>query len=320
MRGARCFFFSLLAIAGLLCAQSVWADGAMSATAKSGANSADETDVAYRQPVEAISSLDLTKKGAINDIEQRSDFVFSAPPRGSYQHEMALYSPIANYLSKVTGKHFVFQYSDNWLSYSKNMTDGAYDLVFDGPAFNGWRVDRLGHTPLVKLPEPFVFVVVAKANDTQITDMATLAGHSVCAHAPPNLGTLTLLNQFTNPSRQPYLIVVKGWDKSYRGLISGKCEATVLPLTNLKKYDNGSTKLTKIIYQARALPNQAISAGPRIPPAMQKQIQRALLSDEGRAVTAKLVAAYASKDFVPATREEYAGLGSLLKDSLYYQN
>lgn len=319
MRCARLSFFSFFALAGLLWMQPVWADGIVSATANHDANPADQTDVAYQQPSEAISGLDLTGNSTLNDLKKRTDFVLSAPPRGSYQHELALYKPVADYLSKVTGKHIVFQYSDNWLSYSKNMTDGAYDLVFDGPAFNGWRMDRLGHTPLVKLPEPFVFVVIAKAGNAQITNMSTLAGRSVCAHAPPNLGTLTLLSQFANPSRQPYLIVVKGWDKSYQGMISGKCEATVLPLSNLKKYDNGPVKLTKVIYQARALPNQAISAGPRIPLQMQKQIQQALLSDAGRAATAKLLAAYASKDFVPATREEYAGLGVLLKDSLYYQ-
>jgi len=319
MRYPRILYYSLFALAALSPTQALRADGFLSATQSPAVKSAEGTDVAYQPPIEAIPNLDLNQNGAARILKERSDYVFSAPPRGNYEHELALYGPIADYLSKVTGKHFVFQYSDNWLSYSKNMTDGAYDLVFDGPAFNGWRMDRIGHTPLVKLPEPFVFAVITKANNTQITNMASLAGHSVCAHAPPNLGTLTLLSQFTNPSRQPYLVVVKGWDKSYQGLIAGKCEATILPLSNLKKYDSGSTKLARIVYQAQPLPNQAVSAGPRIPPQMQKQIQQALLSDEGRAVTAKLLSTYASKDFVLATREEYAGLGVLLKDSLYYQ-
>ncbi|MHB8454063.1 MAG: phosphate/phosphite/phosphonate ABC transporter substrate-binding protein [Acidiferrobacterales bacterium] len=319
MRYSRIFFCFLCAVAALSYGRPALAGGFLSAAQNPATQSAQGTNVAYQPPEEALPAFNLDKNGAAKELKERSDYVFSAPPRGDYQHELAVYKPIADYLSRVTGKHFVFQYSDNWLSYSKDMTDGAYDLVFDGPAFNGWRMDRLGHTPLVKLPEPFIFAVITKANDRQITDIASLAGHSVCAHAPPNLGTLTLLGQFSNPSRQPYLVVVKGWDKSYQGLMQGKCEATILPLSNLEKYDNGPTKQARIIYQARPLPNQAFSAGPRIPPQMQKQIQQALLSSEGRAVTAKLLADYASKDFVPATRQEYAGLGALLKDSLYYQ-
>lgn len=273
--------------------------------------------VAYQPPTDNIR-LGTDAKTAAQAIEP-SQFVLTAPPRGSRAEEQSVYVPIADYLSKVTGKKFVYKFSDNWLSYSKEMTEGDYDLVFDGPHFNGWRMDKIGYTPLVKLPEPFVFVVVAKADDAKVRDLKELAGRSVCAHAAPNLGTLTLLSQFDNPSRQPYIIVTKGWENSFDGLVQGKCTATVLPLKNLTKYDNGSVKKTKILYQARPLPNQALSAGPRIPAALQEKIRQAMLSPEGRRAAAKLLDTYASKELVPATRQEYAGLGNLLKDNLYYQ-
>jgi len=248
-----------------------------------------------------------------------TELVFSAPPRGSFQEEAAIYQPIVDLLSKVIGKKVTYQYSDNWLSYSKDMTEGSYDIVFDGPAFNGWRIDKLSHTPIVRLPEDFVFVVITKADNDRVKQVKDLAGRMVCAHAPPNLGTLTLLSQFDNPAREPVIVETKGWDNSYKAMLGGKCVATVVPIKNLAKNDTGAKKLTKTLYQHKAMPNQAISVGPRIAPALHAKIAQALLSEEGKQATAKLRTAYAGKDFVPTTRDEYAGLGDLLKSSLYYR-
>jgi ABC-type phosphate/phosphonate transport system substrate-binding protein len=247
------------------------------------------------------------------------DLVFSAPPRGSQKEEMAVYQPVVEYLSKVIGRNVVFQYSDNWLSYSKEMTAGSYDIVFDGPAFNGWRIEKMGHTPLIKLPEDFVFVVITKTDNDRIKQLKDLAGRKVCAHAPPNLGTLTLQAQFNNPAREPWIIEVKGWDNAYKAMMSGQCVATVLPINNLTKNDKGPIRATRTLYQHKPMPNQAVSVGPRIAPELHAKIAKALLSEEGKRATEKLRATYAGKEFVPATRAEYSGLSDLLKTSLYYR-
>ena len=276
------------------------------------------TKAAYHPPAGDLKFNNDTK-GAIARLKDRKEWVFSAPPRGTVAEEKEIYDPIMAYLSQATGQRFVFKPSGNWLAYGKEMTEGRYDLVFDGPHFNGWREARLQHRPLVKLPEDFVFVVAARADDASIKDVKSLAGRAVCAHAPPNLGTLTMMSKFDNPSRQPFIVQVEGWKASYEGVLSKECVATVLPLKNLNKFDNGANKKTRILYQHVALPNQAFSAAPSIPADVQVKIAKALLSEEGKRVAAKLLETYAAKQFVTASPEEYAGLGILLKDSLYYQ-
>lgn len=278
-------------------------------------NSATNVPVAF-QPRDALAPLANTGKSL---QEVNSQLVFSAPPRGAYADEVAIYEPIVQLLSKVVGRKVEYKYSDNWLSYSKEMTEGRYDIVFDGPAFNGWRIEKLSHTPLVRLPEDFIFVVVTKADNNRVKNVKDLAGRMICAHAPPNLGTLTLLSQFDNPARQPVIVETKGWDTAYKALMDGKCVATVLPIKNLGKNDAGAQRLTKTLYQHKALPNQAFSVGPRIAPELHAKIAQALLSEEGKLATAKLRSAYAGKSFVPTNRQEYADLGELLNSSLYYR-
>lgn len=250
---------------------------------------------------------------------EAEELVLSAPPRGTAAAEKAIYEPIAEFLSKAIGKKVAFKYSDNWLSYSKGMVQGGYDVVFDGPHFIGWRQDKLGHVPLIKIKEDLVFVLITKVENESVTAVKNLAGRTVCAHAPPNLGTLTLLSQFDNPYRQPSITQIEGWENAYKGLIDGRCEATFIPLKNLAKFDAGENKLTKVIYKSRNLPNQAFSAGRRVSPEMQAKIRQALLSEEGKKATEKLREAYAVKEFALATKEEYAGLGKLLKDTMYFE-
>lgn len=252
-------------------------------------------------------------------VAPEGELTFSAPPQGSYANESAIYQPLVEYLSRVTGKKITYQYSDNWLAYSKSMTRGDYDLVFDDPALNGWRQERLKHTPLVKLADDFVFVVVVPIENSKIQNVKQLAGRTVCAQAPPHVGTLTLISQFDNPVRLPLIIEVPGPEQAFAHMLEGKCDSSLMPLKNLQQLDRAIGKQTRIIYQHRAMPNQALSASPRVSSELRTKIRQALLSEEGVRATAKLRTAFAGNHFIAASRDEYAGLGLLLKDSLYYE-
>jgi ABC-type phosphate/phosphonate transport system substrate-binding protein len=243
--------------------------------------------------------------------------VFSAPPRETAAQAADIYAPIAEYLSAVTGKKVVYRQPGNWLTYQTEMQKGAYDIVFDGPHFNGWRAANLQHNVLVKLPGDHVFAVVVKKENDKVKEVKQLAGRAVCGMSPPNLGSIMLLSQFDNPARQPVILPTNGWDNIYAGVADGRCQAAVLPLNKLEKLDRDS-KL-RVVFKAKALPNQAFSAGPRVTPGDQIKISRALLSPEGRLYTSKLREAYAvSGEFAPAARTEYLGLATLLKDSWGY--
>ena len=282
------------------------------------AETRQQRKVAYAPPTEsAAPAAAPAQRLGSTDSTNTGPLVFSAPPRGTREEENAMYRPIAELLSRTLKREVIYRHADNWLPYSKDMTQGRYDLVFDGPAFNGWRQERLNHVPLVKLPEPFVFVVITRADNREIRDMADLAGQRICAHAPPNLGTLTLQSRFPNAARQPSLKVIRGWDNAFKGMMRGDCIATVVPIKNLEKNDREGKK-ARIVYRHTALPNQALSAGPRITATMRDRIQQAMLSTEGRQATTALRAAYAGRDFVPASAKEYAGLGAYLRDELYY--
>jgi hypothetical protein len=200
------------------------------------------------------------------------------------------------------------------------MQRGSYDLVFDGPHFNSWRISHLRHNSLVKVAGEHAFAVVVRKDNARVTELRQLAGQRICSMDPPNLGTLAVLEQFDNPARQPLIINSVGWTRAYEGVaFEKKCAAAIVPVANLMKFSN-YTNVVRAVYTTRSLPNQAFSAGPRITSQDQALITAALLSKEGSPVVARLVSAYGTdnKGLAYASKQEYAGFDAYLKDSWGY--
>jgi ABC-type phosphate/phosphonate transport system substrate-binding protein len=244
--------------------------------------------------------------------------VLTAPPRETPEGGREIFEPLAKYLSTVLGKPVVYKHSGNWGVYRSEMLKGSYDIVFDGAHFNGYRAEKLQHTIVAKAPGEMVFVTIVRHDNAQITQSRQLAGRGVCAHAPPNLGTLTLLAQFDNPLRQPIIVSTDGWKNIYDGVAQGKCAAGVLPHGQLNKFDPSGVT-AKVIHRERAVPNNAISVGPRLSAEEVRKVATALLAPQAAAPTEKLRKAYnVGERFVRAGNQEFTGLAEFLRSEWGY--
>lgn len=249
--------------------------------------------------------------------DEQDALVFTAPPRETPEEGVEMYKPIADYMSQVIGKKVRYKHPGTWGVYRTEMLKGSYDIVFDGPHFNGYRMEKLSHNILVRIPERHEFAVIIRKDTIGFQHVSQMAGRTFCTHAPPNLGTLVLLSQFDNPARQPVIINTKGWDQIYEGVVSGKCVGGILPVLNLRKYDK--TGATRIVYKTPPMPNQAFSAGPRVSLEDQAKLAQALSSPDAAGPTAKLRAAYKVGDhFALATNDEYRGLAEYLRNEWGY--
>ena len=259
----------------------------------------------------ALATSQPTSKAPAAD--EAPPLVFTAPPRESATEGARLYGPIASYLSERVGRRIEYRHPGNWLTYQNEMLKGSYDLVFDGPHFNSWRISHLHHNTLAKIAERHAFVVVVRKTDTRNNDLKDLAGQAVCAMDPPNLGTLAIQAQFDNPVRQPRLTATTGWSAIYDGVASGQCAAGILPLANLDRYDQRRLTVREI-FRTKVLPNQAFSAGPRITAEDQHKIAAALLDPAAKRALQPLLNAYAStQGLVPAPKDDFDGVDAYLK-------
>ncbi len=240
--------------------------------------------------------------------------VFGTPPTQTPEETFRLYGPLAEYLTETTGVKVTLVPAHNFLEYTNKMRKAAYDLIFDGPHFVGWRMDRLDHVPIARLPGELVFALAVK-DGSPLSDVRQLVGMKICGLASPNLATLSILDRFDNPVRQPILVPVESFKESLECVSAGTAEAGVMPIKFWNKWEQaGKTADLRLLYVSddHPLPPRTFSISRAVDEETRAKITEALLHSQGKAGPKPVLDRFRSKNFVPVDPEAYKGLGRLL--------
>lgn len=202
-------------------------------------------------------------------------YLLGAAPRESTALGRKIYDPLAAYLSKVLGRRVVYRPAGSWGVYQGLMQQSHYDLVIDGPQFTGWRIKKRGYTALVRISGPLRFALIVRRHSPMRT-LDDLAGASACDPPPPGLVTLMLQSLFS-PVTPPHIVPTHGPAQAFRYLLARRCAMSVVPMTLLKKLDPDGVR-TRVIVEPAALPNFALSSGPRLSAAQREAVRAAMLS------------------------------------------
>jgi len=251
-----------------------------------------------------------------------AELVFSAPPRESVQAGTDLYGPLADHLSGLLGERVSYQHPKNWLQYQRDLRRGVYDIVFDGPHFVSWRLAHLDHEVLVKLPGKLEFIIVSHSDDENVKVVKDLIGKKICAIPPPNLATLTTIELFNNPVRQPIIWGVRGgFKKVFNVFNRGDCAAAVFRSAFYKKKLTELDRTNKtILYTSKPLPNQAISVGRNISKKSRIKIIRSLTLGRGKAALTPITKRFGGKKarpFIAAKNQDYKRHLNLLEGVVF---
>lgn len=241
-----------------------------------------------------------------------SAYTFTAPPRETTAKGYQVYNPIAEFLTKSTGHPFVYKQQNSWSEYVKGMRGEKYDLVFDGPHFVDWRIHKINHHTLLKIPHLLQWRIITRKDNASINKIEDLVGKKTCAPGSPNFGMLNLFNHFKDTTKQPVHVEVKGWNNVYESVKNGDCVAGVLPKKNHLIYDKDGA-YTKSIHTHLPYPNQAFTVSQKIPESLRRKIQTALLTEAGHEAMSNLRKRYTGgSKLVSADDEEYDSIYSLL--------
>ncbi len=200
-----------------------------------------------------------------------ADFLLTAPPRESAADGLKQYGPLAEKLTEILGEKVVYQHPKGWLFYQRDIRTDKFDIVFDGPHFISWRMKQFGHTPVAKLPGTLVFIVVTTKdtkgfNRRPVDGIDDLKNLTVCAVAPPNLSSLTVLAEYKDPVSLPIMVNAKGgMNGVYDAFKNGKCQAAILrDKYYIKKVPEEEREQLKIIFRSEPVANQGITVSRRI--------------------------------------------------------
>lgn len=253
----------------------------------------------------AISSRE-TKTVEVNAVKV-ADIRFAVQPIMNPEATRAAYQPLADYLSKMTGKTIELVTSNDYLDYWVRMKSGReFNLVLDAPFYTDYRIQKQGHAPLVKVPGSISNSLVSLSS-SGILDVSELVGKEVAIITPPSPTSLILQRLFPNASRQPLIVAVKSSEQAIEMVLNGKAQAALVP-TPLAAQAMESGKDLYTIVTTDPIPHIAFTAGPEIDTDTRQKLTKALLEATQTPEGQEILKAIGFADgFEPASAELYLG-------------
>lgn len=248
-----------------------------------------------------------------------AELILTAPPRENAEKASKLYGPLAEELSNIIGERVIYEQPSGWFDYARNMRDGKYDIVFDGPHFAAWRVKNLNHIPVATLPGNLNFMLITHKSSDSIMSVRDLTGKKICGLLSPNLGTNLIFDSFANPVLQPIIHEVKGGMKQvYKSFKARRCDAAILRDAAYFRLPEKEKSTLKILMKTKPMPNQTITVSTRLKNNAQK-LATFLVSRDGALAANNILSRYSKKKkyFEKTSINNYAGIEDLLEGVVF---
>lgn len=231
----------------------------------------------------------------------------------SAEKTRAAFQPLADYITKLTGKYCMVRTMPNFLAYWDAVRrPNDYDLVLDAAHFTDYRASKLGFTVLAKIPDTVSYSLVVPDN-MLIFDPTELIGKRVATLGPPSIGAARLNGMFPNPVRQPMIIEVESSEQGMQMLLNHQVDGAILPTPLVSRQMTQGGGIS-VVTTTEPIPHIALSASPRLDAALREKIRIGVLDAAETPDGRKMLRGIGFSRFDPATAAIYAGQRRILKE------
>jgi len=264
----------------------------------------------HRAATSAALAASLSLTPAIADA---ADLVLTVQPILSETQTRAAFQPLADYLTKATGRTIVIRTRPNFMAYWDDVRRGAgVDLVLDAAHFTDYRLKKHGYQVVAKIPDTVSYTLIV-SDQNPIIDPAELIAKRVATLGVPSIGAARLNALFPNAARQPKIVEVDSAEEGMKLLLEGKVQAAILPTPIVSQQMAQGGGIT-VVLTTEPIPHIALSVAPSIDSATRERVRAALVgadkTPEGRA----MLQAIGFPRFDPATANVYNGQAKILQD------
>jgi len=250
--------------------------------------------------------------GVVLAADGNAPLVLLIQPTLNQEQTRKTYQPLADYLSAATGRPITLLTRPNFFAHWQTVQrNTGYDLVLDDAHFTDYRIQKFHFQALAKFPGTTSYGIVV-AHNNRVLDPLQLAGKKIASFGPPSLGAALLSAMFPNPSRRPALVEIGAAQEGFELLSQGKVSAAMLPATIIgEQLAHGAVTL---LIGTEPTPAMALSATPRLDPALLKKIRQALLGATASLDGRQMLRQIGIERFEGATAETYTNQAKILKE------
>ncbi len=226
-----------------------------------------------------------------------------------------VYQPLLDYLSTATGHTFRLKTSANYHVYWRDLRAGMkVDFAFEEAHFAGYRMGRLGFTPLVRTLEPTRYSLLA---DAMVAEEGTsgLIGRPVVSMPSPSMGYLLMLEIYRNPIAAPEIKSVgTGWRDGVEMIFSQETDAAMVPNYIAQLYPN-----LVVVSESREFTGRTLSAAGTVPSDVQDAVEEAMLKLHEDPGSYEVLVELGASQFVDAPSTDYSNSERLLAGVFGYK-
>lgn len=225
-----------------------------------------------------------------------------------------VYKPLLDYLARETGHTFKLRTATNYHVYWRDLRAATKtDFAFEEAHFTGYRIDRLGFTPLVRTTEPTRYTLVASAPVAE-EGIPGLIGYRVVSMPAPSMGYLLLGELYRNPIAQPEIMsVAANWRDGVEMIYAQETEGAMVPNYIASQYPD-----LVAVSESREFTGRTLSAGGTVPAAVRDAVSAAMLAlSEENGV--EILNELGTSKFVAAESGAYADSEPLLRGVFGYK-
>ena len=241
------------------------------------------------------------------------DLILAIQPVLSEGKTRQAFEPLAQYISKVTGKKISISTMPNFMAYWSKMVAGQKSIIYlDAAHFTAFRARTQGYRVLAKIPDSVSYTLVVRDAD-MVFDPSELIGKRIATLGSPSIGAARLNSMFPNPMRQPIIIEVADSQTGISMLLDNKVFAAIIP-TPIVGQAMAQGDAISVVTTTEPIPHIAVSASPDIDKNTVDKIRRALTTaaeqPDGKTMLKKIGFA----KFDPANEAIYTGQDNILKE------
>lgn len=241
------------------------------------------------------------------------DLVLIIQPILTEEQTQRAYQPLAEYLSKVTGKRCVIRTLPNFLAYWEiARQDSGYHLVLDAAHFTDYRAQKMGFKVLAKIPDTVSYSLIVGAG-ALVIDPIELVGRTVATPGAPSIGAARLNAMFPNPVRQPIILDSGTAEEGIQMVLKNKAQAAIVP-TPLVSQQMAQGGGISVVTTTEPIPHIALSASPKLEADVREKIRAAMVNAGNTEDGKKMLKGINFERFDPANEKIYAGQSSILKE------
>lgn len=217
------------------------------------------------------------------------------------------YTPLVQYLSKITGHKIELKTSPNFLAYWQSMKTGEYDLMLDAAHLTDYRAQKMNYTILAKVLD-VVSLTLVTGEDIFIFEPSELIGKRIASLSSPSRGAVVLDEFFPNPIRQPIIVEVTNAQDAVQRVLEGKASGAIIPSPLV-----GGFPQLNVVTTTEQWPHIALSASSKVPADVAKKIQDAMVNASKTPAGQKMLEDINLPGFELADSKRYAGFSKVLK-------